>query len=63
VLVEKETTGDNQAAERLKQVSPVAWKHINLQGRYEFRTNREPININDIIQQLIKIPIKQGGSG
>jgi hypothetical protein len=59
----QETTGDSQGAERLKQVSPVAWKHLNLHGRYEFRKRKEQININDIIQELAKVPIKQDLAG
>ena len=37
----KEKTGDNQNAEMLKQVSPIAWQHINLHGRYEFSKQQE----------------------
>ena len=58
LLSHQETTGDKQGAERLKQVSPVAWQHINLHGRYEFSKQSENININDIIQELIQVPIK-----
>jgi len=36
----------------LKQISPVAWQHINLYGRYEFHSNQEMINIDEIIQEL-----------
>ncbi|MEK4503602.1 hypothetical protein [Bacillus sp. FSL R12-0069] len=36
----------------LKQVSPVAWQHINLYGRYEFHSNQEMINMDEIIQEL-----------
>jgi TnpA family transposase len=63
MLSHNETTGDSQGAEMLKQVSPVAWKHINLHGRYFFRKRTEHININDIIQELAKAPIKQGLAG
>jgi TnpA family transposase len=61
MLSYNETTGDSQGAEMVKQVSPVAWKHINLHGRYEFRRRTEHININDIIQELIKV--KQNWKG
>jgi len=63
LLSHKETTGDSQGAELLKQVSPVAWQHINLHGRYEFSKRPEHININDIIQELIQVPIKQDLAG
>ena len=36
---------------RLKQVSPVAWQHINLYGRYEFNQRPAPLNIETIIQE------------
>ncbi|MGH0792501.1 Tn3 family transposase [Bacillus cereus] len=28
-----------QSSDMLKQISPVAWQHINLYGRYEFHSN------------------------
>ncbi|HBT87257.1 MAG: Tn3 family transposase [Desulfobacter sp.] len=34
----------------LGKVSPVAWQHINLHGRYEFNKHPEPVNMNEIIQ-------------
>lgn len=37
VLTHRESIGDVQGVEVLKQISPVAWQHINLYGRYEFR--------------------------
>ena len=52
LLSHKETTGDSQGADMIKQISPVAWQHINLHGRYEFSKPPEHININNIIQQL-----------
>ncbi|WP_255348469.1 hypothetical protein [Calothrix sp. PCC 6303] len=40
----------------MKQISPVAWQHINLYGRYEFRKFSDPINLDDIVQQLTQAP-------
>ena len=37
LLARKESRGDMQGAALVKQVSPVAWQHVNLYGRYEFR--------------------------
>jgi hypothetical protein len=34
-LAHKENTGDKYGADLIKEVSPVAWQHINLYGRYE----------------------------
>ena len=59
LLSHKERTGDSQGAALLKQVSPVAWQHINLHGRYEFRKSPEAINIDAIVQELSQLPITQ----
>jgi len=54
----KEKIADSQGTDLLKQVSPIAWQHINLHGRYEFNKRPENININAIIQELAKIPFE-----
>jgi len=41
----------------LKHISPVAWQHINLYGRYEFNKNPEPIDMDVIIQELAQFQI------
>jgi hypothetical protein len=43
----------------IKQISPIAWQHINLHGRYEFSKLTENINIDAIVQELANAPIKQ----
>ena len=63
LLAHKKSTGDVQGAVLLKQVSPVAWQHINLYGRYEFRRWPEAINIQAIIQELAQVPIQQERAG
>ena len=35
LLEHQERIGDMQAADATKKVSPIAWQHINLHGRYE----------------------------
>jgi TnpA family transposase len=57
LLEHKEATGDTHGAALLKQVSPIAWQHINLQGRYEFTKGAEAINLDAIIQELAQTPI------
>ena len=52
LLALKEKSGNSQAVALLKQISPVAWQHINLQGRYEFGKQPNEINIDAIIQEL-----------
>ena len=55
LLSHKERTGDSQGAALLKQVSLVAWQHINLHGRYEFRKSPEAIDIDAIVQELSQV--------
>lgn len=50
MLTYKESTGQN--SDMLKLISPIAWQHINLYGRYEFNKKHETINIEEIVQQL-----------
>ncbi len=57
LLSHKEEAGDSQNAEMLKQVSPIAWQHINLHGRYEFSKQPEDINMDDIIERLAQIQV------
>jgi TnpA family transposase len=57
LLAYQETTGDVHGAALLKQVSPVAWQHINLYGRYEFNKRPELIDMDAIIQTLAQTPI------
>jgi len=56
VLAHRENINDVRGIEELKQISPVAWQHINLYGRYEFRKFSNPINLDDIVQQLTQAP-------
>ncbi len=48
-----------QGAALLKHISPVAWQHINLYGRYEFRNGPEAININEIVRELAQLSVRQ----
>jgi TnpA family transposase len=36
VLEQKQAAGDDETVELLKGISPVAWQHVNLFGRFEF---------------------------
>jgi len=57
LLTYKESVGDIKSAAQLKNISPVAWQHINLHGRYEFTKSEEIIDIHKIIQELVKISV------
>lgn len=54
----KEAAGDLEGVERLKQVSPVAWQHINFFGRYEFRKGPEAINLREIVREWGQLPVR-----
>jgi TnpA family transposase len=56
LLTQKESTGTPQGVALLKLVSPIAWQHINFYGRYEFGKRLAPIDLNEIIQMLAKVP-------
>jgi len=59
LLTHKERHGDAAGAALLTQVSPVAWQHINLCGRYEFTKGANTINMAAIIQALAQAPVPQ----
>jgi hypothetical protein len=41
----------------LAQVSPVAWQHINVYGRYEFSRGPTATNMQEIIEELDRVPM------
>lgn len=57
LLAHKEKSGDSQGVALLKQVSPVAWQHINFYGRYEFAKGPQLVNVDAIVQELAQIQI------
>ena len=57
LLAYKEKAGDIQGADLLKQVSPIAWQHINFFGRYEFNQGVESIDMEAIIKQLAQVSV------
>ncbi|KTC88192.1 hypothetical protein Ldro_0859, partial [Legionella drozanskii LLAP-1] len=38
---------------KIIRLSPVAWQHINLIGKYEFYYDKECLNLHKVIQNLI----------
>ena len=38
--------------ERIKKVSPVAWRHVDLKGRYQLKRQEDKIDIDLIIATL-----------
>jgi TnpA family transposase len=59
LLAHKEGMGDHREAGLLKHVSPVAWQHINLHGRFEFKGLARNIDIDTIVRELAQLPITQ----
>jgi TnpA family transposase len=57
LLEHQERAGDTQGAEATKKVSPAAWQHINLHGRYEFLEQIALLNMDIIIRELIEMPM------
>jgi Tn3 transposase DDE domain len=52
LFAHEESRGDMQGTALVKQVSPVAWQHVNLYGRYEFRKQPEPVDVDEIVGEL-----------
>jgi TnpA family transposase len=48
-----EKLGNLDALEMIKKISPIAWRHINLNGRYEFSTIYEALNLNAILSKIV----------
>ena len=39
-------------ADLIKRVSPVAWQHINLRGRYQFKKQKHRLDLEKIIDSI-----------
>jgi len=52
-LLEKYLAEDNQKAiDQLRKVSPVAWDHTCFQGHYTFCRNKDPIDLDAMLEGL-----------
>jgi len=45
--------GENKKSEFIKHLSPVAWTHVNFQGRYEFLSTHEIIDIDAWLKGML----------
>ena len=45
--------GYQEQCDLIKRLSPVAWQHINLIGKYEFYLNQKTINIQVLIEKVL----------
>jgi hypothetical protein len=46
---------DFELADRIKQVSPVSWKHVNFYGEYTFQDIGNVIDLEDLIHRLVAL--------
>ncbi len=49
-----EEEGDDKKLEIIKQVSPVAWHNINLNGTYSVSFEQNPLDLDEIIQSIVQ---------
>ena len=49
VLAQKQASGDQEAVEIIKDTSPVAWRHVNLIGRFEFN-KAEKVDLDALVR-------------
>ena len=49
-----EAEGDDKKSEIIKQVSPVAWHNINLNGTYSFSFEKNPLDLDEIMQSIVQ---------
>jgi hypothetical protein len=54
----KEHERDAQQVALLEHVSPVAWRHINFHGRFEFTNSPEQLDIAAMVRELARHPIQ-----
>ncbi len=52
LLIHYESTGEEKTLSLVKQVSPVAWTNVNLNGTYSFSFEQGMINLADILSPL-----------
>jgi TnpA family transposase len=48
-----EKLGNTEILEIIKKISPIAWRHINLNGRYDFSSLFEALNLRDILSKIV----------
>lgn len=45
--------GESEKSTFIKCLSPVAWTHVNFQGRYEFLSSQETIDIDAWLDRIL----------
>ena len=54
-LKQKETLGQVDQIQALQQISPIAWRHINFYGKYEFESHKNNVDFDKINEVLAGI--------
>ena len=54
--LEKQKLKQDKQIEALKRISPIAWSHINLIGKYDFKKINMPLSFSRI-NELVKYDI------
>jgi len=49
-----ESKKQTKICELIKRLSPVAWQHINMVGKFEFFTNQQKIDFSNLTEELVK---------
>ncbi len=52
LLLRKKKENNTEEVNIIKNISPVAWYHINLYGKYEFNNRLVDINIENILTSI-----------
>jgi TnpA family transposase len=52
LLTQAEKAEKFEEADLIKRISPIAWRHVNLLGRFEFQLLQNPIDIDEMIKSL-----------
>ena len=52
LLTTYKASGNETALALIKSTSPVAWRHVHLNGRYAFRNGGHAIDLDTIIRGL-----------
>jgi hypothetical protein len=40
----------------IPRLSPVSWDHINLKGKYEFRSDSQSLDLQGLVKNLVENP-------
>jgi hypothetical protein len=53
-LIFTQSAGRKEETDLIKWISPIAWRNVNLLGRFEFHRQQSIINIDEMISLLVQ---------